>query len=102
MTSFNPHKAALDVTFYCDDLGEELTVRDYMKRLLSSLFASGEGFSGKRPFGNSGWEYDVLYALIKSGFIAGTYEEDEDGGIYCDGYDWAEFHDFIQAVILEL
>jgi len=40
------------------------TVKGYLKALLSTLWDEGEGFSGKRPFGNSGWEYDLTDALI--------------------------------------
>lgn len=31
------------------------TIRDYLKALLLRLWEQGEGFDGKRPFGNSGW-----------------------------------------------
>jgi len=51
-------------------------IRDYFKALLSTLWREGEGFSGKRPFGNSGWEYDVYVALIKGGVIEGVLDED--------------------------
>ncbi|MBS3648836.1 hypothetical protein KEU06_09480 [Pseudaminobacter sp. 19-2017] len=44
------------------------TIRDYLKALLKALWAEGEGFSGKRPFGNSGWEYDLYQVLEKIGF----------------------------------
>jgi len=39
------------------------TIRDYLKVLLSTLWEEGESFSGKRPFGNSGWEYELLDTL---------------------------------------
>ena len=35
------------------------SIRGYLKTLLTTLMAEGEGFSGKRPFGNSGWEYEL-------------------------------------------
>lgn len=47
------------------------TVRDYLKALLLRLWDEGEGFSGKRPFGNSGWEYDLYYTLVKNNFVSG-------------------------------
>lgn len=68
---------ALDVRFYCDDLGQEVSVREYFRALLSTLWSEGEGFSGKRPFGNSGWEYSLYAPLIKSGFIPGDLDEDD-------------------------
>lgn len=60
------------------------TVRDYLKALLSTLWDDGEGFSGKRPFGNSGWESELYAALVSAGAVEGTvddgYLEDCDTG----------------------
>lgn len=50
------------------------TVRDYLSRLLLKVWLEGEEFSGKRPFGNSGWEYDLIDP-IKS---AGLADNDDD------------------------
>jgi len=55
---------------------DAVTVRDYLKALLTELWIEEEGFSGKRPFGNSGWQYDVYTALIKSDMVEGTLDED--------------------------
>lgn len=67
----------LDVQFPCNDLDEEsISVREYLKTLLLTLFYEGEGFSGKRPFGNSGWEHDLKNALVKSGHINGRIEDE--------------------------
>ena len=52
------------------------TVRGYLIELLATLWREQEGFSGKRPFGNSGWEYDLYAPLLKAGFIAGAFDED--------------------------
>jgi hypothetical protein len=52
------------------------TLREYFHELLETLWTEGEGFSGKRPFGNSGWEYDVYAALIHAGAIEGELNED--------------------------
>lgn len=54
------------------------TVGDYLVALLLSLWKQGEGFSGKRPFGNSGWEYELYYPLVKAGVIWGEINEDGD------------------------
>jgi hypothetical protein len=67
--------AALEVRFD-SDAGDDLTVRDYLRTLLMTLWEEGEGFSGKRPFGNSGWEYDIYKPLIAGGFIPGALDED--------------------------
>jgi hypothetical protein len=45
-----------------NDAGAE-TIRDYLKALLRKLWREGEGFGGKRPFGNSGWEWELYKAL---------------------------------------
>jgi hypothetical protein len=59
--------------------GEIKTIRDYLHGLLRNLWAQGEGFSSKRPYGNSGWEYDLYTALARAGLIEA--ELDEDGGL---------------------
>jgi hypothetical protein len=73
---------ALDIRFD-SDAGNNLTIRDYLRILLETLWDEGEGFSGKRPFGNSGWEYELYRPLVKHGFVRGTL--DEDG--YIDTFD---------------
>ena len=45
------------------------TIKDYLIRLLLTVWDEGERFSGKRPFGNSGWEYDLYNALISAKII---------------------------------
>jgi len=65
------HNAALAVRFDAD-CGDNITVRDYLFHLLKTLWAEGEGFSGKRPFGNSGWDYEIITPLWRAGFIKGN------------------------------
>ena len=43
------------------------TVKGYLKALLIAVWDEGESFSGKRPFGNSGWDSDILDALVDAG-----------------------------------
>lgn len=52
------------------------TVRGYLIELLATLWREQEGFSGKRPFGNSGWDGELLMPLIRAGFVGGTIDED--------------------------
>lgn len=66
----------LDLSFYCSDLRKDVTVREYFKELLTALWNEGEGFSGKRPFGNSGWENDLAIPLIREGIVKGSLDED--------------------------
>lgn len=86
--------SALEVRFD-SDAGDGLTVRDYLRTLLETLWREGEGFSGKRPFGNSGWEYDLYAPLIKGGFLAGKL--DEDG--YVEDFDRTEAEAYVFALI---
>lgn len=57
------------------------TVGDYLGKLLLDLWREGEGFDGKRPFGNSSWEYELYVALARADVIPAAL--DEDG--YWDG-----------------
>jgi len=65
-----------DITFFSEDLNKELTVKDYLKELLKRLWLEKECFSGKRPFGNSGWDYDLEKALVIAKVIKGKFDED--------------------------
>lgn len=53
------------------------TVREYLKALLSAVWKDGESFSGKRPFGNSGWEYELYTALVLAGAAPGRMDDGE-------------------------
>ena len=66
----------LDEKFESNDFDGEITVREYMFKLLEALFLEGECFSGKRPFGNSGWEHDIIKVLIKTKMVDGSLDED--------------------------
>lgn len=52
------------------------TVREYLVKLLATLWEEGEGFSGKRPLGNSCWESDLYLPLIAAGVVDATLDED--------------------------
>jgi hypothetical protein len=52
------------------------TIRDYLIKLLAGVWREGEGFSGKRPFGNSSWETDLYLPLIKAGHVEAEFDED--------------------------
>lgn len=58
--------------------GDQLTptIRAYLIALLSALWLEGEGFSGKRPLGDSGWRIDLYVPLIRAGLIAGRLDGD--------------------------
>lgn len=65
----------LDLPMEDNDTGAK-TVREYLKELLSQVWGEREGFSGKRPFGNSGWEGELEAALVSAGAVDGVLDED--------------------------
>lgn len=52
------------------------TVGGYLKALLVTLWEEEESFSGKHPFGNSGWQNDLLKPLVVAGVIKGSIDPD--------------------------
>ena len=50
------------------------TVREYLTTLLVTLWNEEEAFSGKRPFGNSDWSWDLVPALQNAGLLEGTVD----------------------------
>lgn len=90
-------KDLLDLTIYEPDSGA-VSIRDYFRRLLTELWNEEAGFSGKRPFGNSGWQIDLQVALIKAGAPFGAV--DEDGCFAEDGVE--DFDAFILRCIKKL
>lgn len=53
------------------------TIRGYLVTLAFTVFDEGEGFSGKRPFGNSGWEHELYESLVKGKLLQGTVDDGE-------------------------
>jgi hypothetical protein len=52
------------------------TICDYLCALLKAVWTEEEGFSGKRPFGNSGWKSNIEVALVEAGAVEGEIDED--------------------------
>jgi hypothetical protein len=63
-------QAILNIPMQQNDAGAT-TVRGYLVALAREVWTETDGFSGKRPFGNSGWEHEVYSALAKTGHIEG-------------------------------
>lgn len=76
----------LDVPMRENSSGAD-TVGGYLRRLLIEVWREGEGFSGKRAFGDSGWQFEVYEALAEAGVIEG------EGTLYYEGTD-DEFTDW--------
>lgn len=68
-------RTILDTPMEPNDSGAT-TIRGYLVALLAAVWDQSEGFSGKRPFGNSGWDWDLYGALVKAGHINGRFDED--------------------------
>lgn len=45
------------------------TIREYLSTLLIQLWRNSDSFSGKHPFGYSGWKHDLWEALGRAGYI---------------------------------
>lgn len=91
----------LDTPMQDNDAGAS-TVRDYLKALLFALWEEGEGFSGKRPFGNSGWYNDLAFPLVRAKVIKGKIYTEEDGDEidqYLDDYDSRALNNIIRKCI---
>jgi len=69
-------KSFADVVFYSNDLRRDITVRDFFKQLMLVLFAKSDDFSGKRPFGNSGWTHDLEKTAVMNDFVQGVIDSD--------------------------
>ncbi len=74
MTTTSPTaQQILDTPMEVND-AEAATIREYLVALAAGVWNQGEGFSGKRPFGSSGWEWDLYDALVTAGHITGTVD----------------------------
>lgn len=45
------------------------TIGEYLIKLSQEVWSEGEYFSGKRPFGNSGWDNEIYIALAQNNLI---------------------------------
>lgn len=65
----------LDIPMGNNDADAE-TIGEYLVKLLETLWDEGEDFSGKRPFGNSGWQYELYHALAHAKVIDAEFDEE--------------------------
>lgn len=77
MSEISPEKIRefLDLELGDNDSGER-TARGYLLRLLGDVWRDGEGFDGKRPFGNSSWENDLHVPMVRAGIVDGKLDSD--------------------------
>lgn len=93
MTEEKIHRAAAVIV---EDMNVPLA--EYLRLILIAVWEENEQFSGKRPFGNGGWQFDVYKALVKAELIEGKF--DEDG--YLDTVNQKEGDELVLAVIKRL
>lgn len=91
-------RQVLDLALPDNDAGAA-TIRDYLTRLLAEVWREEQGFSGKRPFGNSGWQYEVYVPMIRAGLVAGSITEWDEAG---DDFEPRDADQLILAAIREL
>jgi len=89
-------QSILDLKFKSEDLGKTVTIREFFFQLLKTLWIEKEEFSGSNPFGNSGWDGDLIKCLIKNKLIKGTLD---DG--FLDEYDEKEVDKFVLDNIIK-
>jgi hypothetical protein len=91
-------RRVLDLPLPDNDAGVA-TIRDYLTRLLTEVWREEQGFSGKRPFGNSGWQHEVYVPMIRAGLVPGSITEwDEVDG----DFDYRDADRLILAAIADL
>lgn len=47
----------------------------FLHKLLITLWVEGEGFSGKRPFGDSNWDFVLYKTLVNFEVVDGSIDE---------------------------
>lgn len=62
---------------YGNDAGVA-TIRDYLIKLLTTLWEEQDSFDAKAPFGNAGWNVDIYLVLLRAELIEGTAGEFND------------------------
>lgn len=55
---------------------KNITLKKYLKLTFLTFVKEGESFSGKRPFGNSDWEWQIYKGLISLDSSLGKLDED--------------------------
>ena len=88
----------LELKFFSSDLCEIVTVRTFLKTLLSKLLGEKEMFNSKRPFGNSDWDSDLIILFVKNHIISGRVGVDRS----IEYYNENQFNLIIQELIKEL
>lgn len=85
-----------------NDNGTSTTVGEYLCKLLTKLLTDVEGFDGKKPYGNSGWELEILESLNEYGYLYAQSGSDDYGSVEFTSAEKAEGFKLIKDAIVEL
>ena len=96
------YKKILNLKFYSNDLQYNVTVGYFLEQLLKTLLIQGENFNSKRPFGNSGWEYDLAICLVENNIIEGKVNRMDSGLILDSEFDIYSFHEVMGELITDI
>jgi hypothetical protein len=80
-----------------DNNAKAITIRDYLKMLLATLWEGKDSFSGKRPFGTCCWELELYRALVTAGAAEGKIEVIEGDTYY--QYNQKQCDELVSAAI---
>lgn len=69
-------KDVLNLQFYSSELGKTVTVKEYFKAQLKALWTEQDGFSGKRPLGDSDWGSVFMDIFLYHKLIDGPEDYD--------------------------
>ncbi len=72
----------LNLKFYSEDLSKKVSIKQFFHILLKTVWIEQEEFDGKRPFGNSGWDGDLIKCLVQNKIIEGEIDEYGDPESY--------------------
>ena len=64
-----------ELRFYSNDLNDNVSIKTYIKEILKVLWLEPDDFNGKRPLGNSGWQFDLYKAMIEKNIIEGEVDD---------------------------
>jgi hypothetical protein len=64
--------------YFNDEENEEVTIRDYLYKIMHSLWRNPEAFKSVAPFGVYDWQHDFYITLIDNGVVNGALEENGD------------------------
>jgi hypothetical protein len=70
------HDIILEIEFKSNDLNKTVTIRQFFYELIKQLWLEQDDFDGKRPFGNSSWDSDLIVCLIKNKLVTGKIDSD--------------------------